>query len=265
VPQALLMFKTVFLCMTYYDPLRPLFPKLSRFALAQGMVSICHTYLIIFAPLLTPDVSQQIWYGRVGLTYFMWDTLIILGFTFATTKMYLIHHAIVIFICYASMPEIGYYAAEPISNLYYYAECSNAFLTLWSFANRNKNEPWLKTGWKIITPLFAITYLPLRVVAMPWYAWKAVNDVLGRTDLSVLQKQGLTFPMVGLVAITLYYAQVVARITYKRMRPNIPNETMGDQMKYSVRPRVRVEQIYGKYHKIQAPTNPEFWKGSRSH
>lgn len=216
---ALIVFKTVFVCMSYMDPLRLYFPKSTRYELAQGMVSIVHTYFIILVPLFVRDISKQILYGRVGFTYFIWDTFIILGFTFSTTRMFLIHHLFALIVFYASLPEVAWYNLYVIRDLYYYLECSNALLTVWNFSNRNKSVHSL--AYKL-TPYFALTYLPLRMVVSPWCAYRVIRDILSHNEYVLWHKLGLSIPIVCLILMSFYYSVIVARITYKRMLPRQP-------------------------------------------
>jgi hypothetical protein len=252
VPEAFFAFKALFGLMAYFEPLKAVFPYSSRYELAAGVVSMCHTYLIVLAPLITPDTNAQLIYGRIGFTYFMWDTCAILIFNFSTKHIYLVHHAITLFLCYyASQPETGFYPLDAISNLYYYAECSNVLLHAWTFANKNKRHPYCLQWSHQLTPWFALSYLPFRLFVMPYYALRIVQTISDYTTFSRLQKGGLMIPIGCLIAMSLYYAQIVARVAYKRgfkrMIPKFPNKPMGNQMEHAVRPRIRVEQIYRKY------------------
>lgn len=263
VPKAFAFFKSVFLAMAYYDPLRGVFPKSTRYELAEAVVSIAHTYLIIAVPWMTPDVREQIIYARIGLTYFLWDTIVILLFNYKASASYLLHHALVIPTCIASMPSIGYYSLVPMAALYYYAECSNAFLTLWTFARKHKDTEMVGRLYNWTTPAFLATYLPYRLYFMPRAAAELMIDVWAREDFGVLQKNLLSVPLIGLVGMSFYYSYVIACIAYKRFLPYFPNKSVRDEMKYAVRPRVRVEQICGKHCEIKHPFHPEFGHGAR--
>jgi hypothetical protein len=205
--------------MAYLDPLRRYFPKSTRYELAQGLTSICHTYLIVVAGFLPLDLPSQHVFGRIGLTYFCWDTFVILCFTFSSTRMFLIHHAVALSVFYSSMPEIGWYETATIRDFYHYIECSNVLLTVWNFANKNKSA-------HRITPYFALTYVPIRVCVLPWSAYRVIQKIFLRTDLTGIHQYSLCVPIIGLVLISLYYSVVVARITYKRLIPNQPTNTV---------------------------------------
>lgn len=200
--------------MAYIDPLRRYFPKSTRYELAQGLTSIAHTYLIVVAGWFVRDIPSQLWFGRIGLTYFCWDTCVILFFTFATTRKFLIHHTVALSIFYACMPEVGWYETHSMRVFYHWIECSNVLLTAWNFANKNKTA-------HRITPYFALTYIPIRVIMVPWSAYRVIEQIFLRPDLVEIQYY-LCAPVIGLVVISLYYSVVVARITYKRLVPNQP-------------------------------------------
>lgn len=212
--RAFFCFKTLFFTMAYIDPLRRVFPKSTRYELAQGLTSIVHTYFIVIAGFFPLDIPSQLGCGRIGFTYFCWDTIVILCFTYATTRKFLIHHAIALSVFLACLPEVGWYETHTMRVFYHCIECSNVLLTVWNFANKNKTA-------KRLTPYFALTYIPIRVTLVPWSAYRVIEQIFLRPDLKGIHYY-LCAPVIGLVIISLYYSVVVARITYKRLVPNQP-------------------------------------------
>jgi hypothetical protein len=202
----LMLFKALFICIVKYEPVAHIFPHTSKYEIAQGAISMVHTYTIVTLPWVI-DISKHFdWITSFGFTYFVWDSLVILLYTFKTKKHYLVHHVVSLFILYGCFSHINIYNVAVAQDLYYYAEFSNLFLTPWTLSRQNKAVSDLHTQ---IVPFLAATYIPARLIAVPWHSLMTMWDIYARRGFDYVS---LYLPYIFLAGMSAYYSIVIWQI-----------------------------------------------------
>jgi hypothetical protein len=210
---ALAAFNVVFWVVAMAKPWRAALPRTGHYEVAQGAVTMVHTLTLVVAPaveLFTPlDLT---WFSSFGLTYFIWDTITILCFTYTKKRLYLLHHAVTIGIVYGTFPSVGWYAPEVIRDLYWLAEISNIFLTAWTIVRANRrHSPACQRVYRWLAPAFALSYIPVRVAAVPWAAWRVIDDTFARRGRDVAGAWALSAPIALIGAMSVYFSGVIGR------------------------------------------------------
>lgn len=210
--RALAAFNAVFWAVAMLKPWRDLLPRTGHYEVAQGAVTMVHTITLAAAPICELFAPLDLtWYSSFGLTYFLWDTCTILTFTYTKKRLYLLHHALTIAIIYGTFPSVGWYAPEVIRDLYWLAEVSNVLLTAWTIVRANRrHSPACQRVYRWLAPAFALSYIPVRVAAVPWAAHKVIDDTFVRDGPS-LRAWALSAPIGFIAAVSVYFSVVIGR------------------------------------------------------
>jgi hypothetical protein len=128
---------------------------------AQGIVHV-HGMLILrlLIAYLQTFKDTIFLHGRAfSISYFAFDTLFIVSHDWSQW-MYIPHHIVAILIGYFT-PFFSH-DVERLMDYIFYIEMSNICLTLWDLSKRNRKT--MLTIYEVLTPFFALSYVPLRLV-----------------------------------------------------------------------------------------------------
>lgn len=164
----------------------------------QCFAGLFHTYCALFLTYVINTTTREpfrhdlIVLGVAGSSlYFLTDALYILLFDLKKQGMYLIHHAIAIGLYASSLT--GGIDVSIMLNFLWCVESSNMFISMWYWS-----KLYNRSLYATLTPLFGVTYIPLRGIALPFLTYSAIasvkqNAALNITMLLMLQAMSSIF------------------------------------------------------------------------
>lgn len=110
----------------------------------------------------------------VCMSYFLYDTVLICLYEWSQYP-FIIHHTIALIIAYGIRD--GVFGELISTNYISYIELSNLFLGVWDICRRSKAEPVPGLLYDLITPLNALTYIPIRTVGLSILTYQMIASL----------------------------------------------------------------------------------------
>jgi hypothetical protein len=109
--------------------------------------------------------------------------------------------------------KLRYFDMIVASNYITIVELSNVFLSVWDLCRRNrKHNNFNAIGYRILTPMMLVSYVPIRVCAVPW----ATYVLLKTMNSTNLFSHSLQFGLILIIGMSYFFSWKIVSMATKR-------------------------------------------------
>ena len=196
--------------------MKSLFPATRLSIVFQYICGIIHVQNVLFSRLfmnIFPNNNVYIFdYAlNFSLMYFALDIFFIVIYEYKNQRIYVFHHIIAILM--GSGIKLRYFDMIVASNYITIVELSNVFLSVWDLCRRNrKYNNFNAIGYRILTPMMLVSYVPIRVCAVPWATYVLIKTMHSTNLFS----HSLQFGLILIIGMSYFFSWKIVSIATKR-------------------------------------------------